>query len=148
MAAAKTLVARLTLHLRDGSKKIVELHTDAAWHQFYRVYAQQGRRRKVLTGYARRQMNINDPRGLDVYEAQQRKGNPNITASAIKVYKKREYQRLLTCPPTDLRGGLAKTTPVQMTHYWELHQESIPVRNWPKYGVRQRELQKIGLGTR
>jgi len=148
MAAAKTLVARLTLRMRDGSKKLIELHTDAAWHQFYRIYTQQGRKRKVLTGYARRQMKIGGPRGLDVVAEQHRKGNLDITAADIKVYKKRAYQRLLTCPPTDLNGGLTRTTPVQEKHYWELHQEGIPVRNWPTSGVRKRELQKIGLGTR
>lgn len=139
---AKTLVARLIMSTRDGTKIIVDVHTDAGFHEFYRCYTQQGRKRKRFTGYARRQYSLSDERGLHVLAAQKRRANPNITDAVIRVYKKRAYQRLLNCAPTELTGGLAKTgTPTESDHTypWLRTGAAIPAPNWPRPNVLKRE---------
>jgi hypothetical protein len=171
MGAQNTLVARLTLTKRDGSKLIVEVHTDAGFHNFYRWHTQQGRKRKVLV----RTSNRND--GLERYDQMTKPGlseivkrmqatdrnnaafskihrpahmlnQPavnSITSAVLKVYKKRLYAKLLSCPPTELNDGLTKAiSTLPENHHWERSETPILVGNWPSSSLRNREAQLAG----
>lgn len=142
MAANKTLVARLTLKHADGFKMLIELHTDAGFNQFYRCYRQDGRKRKVFTRFDVRQYGIGEARDLDVMAAMRMKTNPQLSGPVIKIYKKREYKRLLTCAPDQLTGGLPNAGQhVAEGHHWD----KTPVPSWINTTVRRREAALIGV---
>lgn len=110
-----TVVARLTMLKKDGSKLIVDVKEDASFHEFYRWHRQVGRKRKVFLRTSSRNDGITpywragfDMPGLDVVAARTTSFMKDVTSATVKVLRKRKYQALLTCPPNELAGGLPK----------------------------------------
>ncbi len=106
------IVARMTITKRASSKRlIVEVHEDASFHQFYRWYSQEGRKRKRFIRNSPRNDGLNytkaqDQPGLDVLSDRQTSFNKDIETVTIKIFQKRMYNRLLNCAPEALGNGM------------------------------------------
>jgi hypothetical protein len=119
------VVARLTITRADNSRKIIEVHEDATFHEFFRFYTQIGNRRstKTLTFTSSRITGlkpINAHRytpGLEVIRdrviersalligTKTGKFSPVISMK-LRIIKRKAYRRLITIAPDQL--GLTK----------------------------------------
>jgi len=104
------VVARLTATREVGNVTIVEVHQDATFHQFYRIYTQIGRRRstKRLVRTANRNAWIEPwyaahrtQPGLHLLEAKW-KGRTNLKTVKLRIIKKRAYRKLINAPANEL----------------------------------------------
>lgn len=116
--AGSTLIARLTMTHVDGDQTIVEIHTDAGFHDFYRWYRRgKSRRDKLFV----RNINRNDAINLQALAervtaqferiANQPKAmhapawtGRKISSFKIIIFKKRQYVRFLACAADKLPG--------------------------------------------
>jgi hypothetical protein len=103
------VVARLTGTREIGNVTIIEVHKDATFHEFYRIYTQVGRRRstKRLVRTANRNHGLEPwfaahrmQPGLEVLAAKwrERKG---LTVK-LRIIKKRAYRKLINAPADQL----------------------------------------------
>ena len=103
------VVARLTAIRADGSRTIVEVHSDASFHSFYRFFSQQGNRRSTKTpvrvanrntGLPPMNAHVCEP-GLEAIVALLQKfaGNPgngsNVQKVTIRIIRRKMYRQLL-----------------------------------------------------
>lgn len=104
------VVARLTATREVGNVTIVEVHQDATFHNFYRVYTQVGRRysTKRLVRTASRNEWISPwyatyriQPGLHLLEAKW-KDRTNLKTVKLRIIKKKAYRRLINAPANEL----------------------------------------------
>lgn len=116
------VVARLTVKRAVGDVTIIEIHEDATFSQFYRIYVQTGRRRStkrlVLTsnrnhGIEPWYMAHRVQPGLELL-AQTWSVRPHIESVKIRIIKKRAYQKLISARPDEL--GLTQTQQLPIYH--------------------------------
>ena len=133
------VVARLTAIRADGSRTIVEVHSDASFHSFYRFFSQQGNRRstKKLTRETNRNagmppMNAHayEP-GLEAIATMLRKfdGKPgngsNVRKVTIRIIRRKMYRELLHAAPDAL--GMTKAPRFTDPRLLPRHIAGIPV---------------------
>lgn len=101
------VIARLTLTRQDNTRMIVEIHRDARFASFYHIFRQQGNKRST-----KKQVRIGGRREASSLEGvainwkmRERADNPIIDIK-LKIYRRREYRRLITARPDEL--GLSK----------------------------------------
>ncbi len=110
------VVARMIVTFHGSAKKvIVEVHSDATFNKFYTWYSQVGRKNKskIMTshrGYGVethwRQAFVTP--GLELVSARYTSGRKDVKDVQVKIFRKREYNQLLTCAPDLLGAGLPK----------------------------------------
>ncbi len=116
MNAPKNVIARMTITKRSSTNKIiVEVRSDANFNKFYSWFSQEGRKRKKLQRTSQRNDGLYFARGqgrpgLDVLAAHQMSFNKDIDKVTIKVFKKRAYEKMLTCRPDELGALPAAST--------------------------------------
>ena len=121
MTEQKQVVARLTVRRALGCRTIIEVHEDATFSSFYRVFTQEGNRRS--TKRAIRTGSRNE--GLPPYQAHRTtpglerladrwRQHPGVTAVTVRIIKRRAYKRLITAGPDEL--GLTKMSPLPIYH--------------------------------
>jgi hypothetical protein len=105
----RKVVARLTVTREIGNVTIIEVHQDATFHEFYRIFTQVGRRRstKQLVRTASRNEGLQPwyaahrmQPGLEVLAAKwlDRKG----LSVKLRIIKKRSYRRLINVAANEL----------------------------------------------
>lgn len=143
------VLARLTVSRADGSKLIVEVHTDATFHNFYRFYSQQGAKRstKKFLRFASRNEGmhpVNQHRqvpGLDLVMyglIHNRLGSP-VTNASIRYIGKKAYKKLTHASPDQL--GLTKVSAM-------FDKKPIPAPSWISTKiVAKRNYHKLHAGS-
>jgi hypothetical protein len=108
--AKPDVIARLTLTRADGIRFMYEMHSTATYASFYHVYTQRGSRRstKVHVRTAGRVEGQNLEEIVVRWKARESKSNP-LTDIKIRIYRRREYRRLISARPDEL--GLVKCPP-------------------------------------
>lgn len=110
------VVARMTIKRAVGDTTIIEIHEDATFSHFYRIYVQTGRRRstKRLVLSASRNHGIQPwyrahlvTPGLEVLEKMW-SARPHVESVKIRIIKRRAYKRLISAKPNEL--GLTRTS--------------------------------------
>lgn len=114
------VVARMTVTFEGSAKKvIVEVHSDASFNKFYTWYSQIGRQNKSKIMTSHRGYGIEphwrqtfETPGLELVSARYTSGRKDVKDVQIKIFRKREYNQLLTCAPDQLGAGLPKAADV------------------------------------
>ena len=110
------VVARMTITFHNSKRRVfVEVHQDASFQKFYTWYSQLGRENKhqILTthrgyGIAKHWRQPFETPGLELVGEYYAKMRKDVKDIKIKIFRKREYNRLLNCAPDELTGGLPK----------------------------------------
>jgi hypothetical protein len=106
-SARPDVIARLTITRQDNTRMIVEIHRGARYASFYHVFRQEGNKRSTKTQV--RMGSRAEGRSLEEiaikWSMRDRSTNP-ITHIKIKIYRRREYRRLVSARPDEL--GLTK----------------------------------------
>ena len=110
------VVARMTITFHGSKRKVfVEVHSDASFQKFYIWYSQLGRGNKTQISTSHRGYGISrhwrqafDAPSLEVVGDHYASMRKDVKSIVIKVFQKREYNRLLNCAPDELYGGLPK----------------------------------------
>jgi len=114
---SSNVIARLTVTRQNGIRSIFEIHEDATFHHFYKVFQQNGSKRstKALVRTASRNEGLNPVNahlqtpGLEFMAVRlmhlQAESNP-VVSTRIRYFSKRAYRKMITCAPDQL--GLTK----------------------------------------
>ena len=108
------IVARLTAIRTVGVKTIIEIHADATFSNFYKWYV-QGNRRSTKTFIRTANRNESLPYinahlhtpGLEAVKSRL-ESMKQFTSVSIRIYRKRDYRKLITAAPDQL--GLTKVS--------------------------------------
>lgn len=153
----KDVVARMIVTFVGSKKKvIVEVHQDASFQKFYTWYSQIGRNHKNQIMTSHRGYGI-DPHwrqafatpGLELVADRYTRTRRDVDNVVIKVFRKREYNRMLNCAPDELAGGLPKAADTQtMLEARRTLHRGIPVRLPVGYLTLQKRMNIVNGGSR
>lgn len=109
------VLARLTVTRKNSTKAIiVEVHQDATFKSFYKWYSKEGRKRKKLMRTSHRGDGVGahyreafQSPGLHLLAERLEKTLPDFSKATINIFRKREYQRVLTVAADEL-GSLPR----------------------------------------
>lgn len=144
------VVARMTVTFEGSAKKvIVEVHSDASFNKFYTWYSQIGRKNKSKIMTSHRGYGIEphwrqafETPGLELVSARYTSGRKDVKDVQIKIFRKREYNQLLTCAPDQLGAGLPKAADASTLP------ARIPVRLPVGYLTLQKRMDIVAGGAR
>lgn len=144
------VVARMTVTFEGSAKKvIVEVHSDASFNKFYTWYSQIGRKNKSKIMTTHRGYGIEphwrqafETPGLELVSARYTSGRKDVKDVQIKIFRKREYNQLLTCAPDQLGAGLPKAADASTLP------ARIPVRLPVGYLTLQKRMDIVAGGAR
>lgn len=144
------VVARMTVTFEGSAKKvIVEVHSDASFNKFYTWYSQIGRKNKSKIMTSHRGYGIEphwrqafETPGLELVSARYTSGRKDVKDVQIKIFRKREYNQLLTCAPDLLGAGLPKAADASTLP------ARIPVRLPVGYLTLQKRMDIVAGGAR
>lgn len=133
----KDVIARMIVTFVGSKKKvIVEVHKDASFQKFYTWYSQTGRDHKNQIMTSHRGYGIEphwrqafETPGLELVADRYTRTRRDVDNVVIKVFRKREYNRMLNCAPDELTGGLPKAADIQgKINTYNAQRRGIPVR--------------------
>ena len=148
---SKTVLARMTITRRGSSKRtIIEVHSDASFNKFYTWYSQEGRKHKRFIMTSHRGDGIMpyyrqafEAPGLEVLAESLPTRIRDFENAQIKIFKKREYKRLLNCAADQLGGGLPKAANTQALVDRFRSRRGIPVSMPANYLTLQKRMDII-----
>ena len=141
-------IARLVATKKDGSRIVVEVHSNSTFHHFYHWYSQAAAGRPKIFLRASSRIAYIQPHYV-AYRTRpglhltfiRLKGNKNIVEIYMKVSKKKMYRKLCSIPADDpLINDLPKREPnlLPILPVWE--PAGIPVRlGWNPNSLKRRE---------
>jgi hypothetical protein len=104
------VIARMTIKRAVGDTTIIEVHEDANFSHFYRIYSQCGRRRSTK----RLVIHANRNYGIQSYSAAHRivpgferlaemwSARPHIESVKVRILQRRAYKRMISMSPDQL----------------------------------------------
>jgi len=151
------VVARMIITFHGSAKKvIVEVHSDASFNKFYTWYSQIGRQNKSKIMNTHRGYGIEpywrqafETPGLELVSARYTSGRKDVKDVQIKIFRKREYNQLLTCAPDQLGGGLPQAADTAaLINQAKVRRHGIPVRLPADYLTLQKRMDILTGGGR